>query len=111
LALAVAHGVVRGYEHGAWVVELASLSHPDPVAQAFASVLGVCEQPGSPILETVTDHLRSKTALIVLDNCEHLVEASASLAETLLGRCPGLSILATSREALGVEGEAPSGRP
>jgi predicted ATPase len=68
--------------------------------------LRVREAPGSPLAETLAVHLRPKNALLVLDNCEHLVGASASLAEALLGRCPGLKVLATSREALGVGGEA-----
>jgi non-specific serine/threonine protein kinase len=105
LALAVAREVLDGYEDGAWLVELAPLSDPELVPQAVASVLMVREAPGRSLLETLAEHLRSKTALLVLDNCEHLVGASASLAEALLRRCPDLSILATSREALGVEGE------
>jgi predicted ATPase len=68
--------------------------------------LRVREAPGSPLAETLAVHLQPKNALLVLDNCEHLVGASASLAEALLGRCPGLKVLATSREALGVGGEA-----
>jgi predicted ATPase/DNA-binding CsgD family transcriptional regulator len=105
LALAVASEVMEGYEDGVWLVELASLSDPDLVAQAVASVLGVREASGSPLLGTLSDHLRSRTMLIVLDNCEHLIEACADFAEALLRRCPDLSILATSREALGMTGE------
>jgi predicted ATPase/DNA-binding CsgD family transcriptional regulator len=75
------------------------------VPQAVATVLGVREAPGRSLTDTLSDHLRSSLALLVLDNCEHLVESCASLAEALLGRCPELSILTTSREALGVGGE------
>jgi non-specific serine/threonine protein kinase len=101
----VAHEVVDDYVDGAWFVELAPLSDPGIVAQALASVLAVREQPGIPLIEALVEHLGSRSTLLVMDNCEHLVGASASLAEALLGRCPKLSILVTSREALGVEGE------
>ena len=106
LALAVASEMVEEYEDGAWLVDLAPLSDPDLVPQALAPVLGVREAPGSPLTETLSDHLLSRTMLLVLDNCEHLIGACASLAETLLRRCPNLRVLATSREALGVLGEA-----
>jgi predicted ATPase len=105
LALAVASEVVEEYEDGAWLVELAPLSDPELVPEAVASVLGVREATGSPLLETLADHVRSRTILLVLDNCEHLIEACAGLVEELLRSCPNISILATSREALGVEGE------
>jgi predicted ATPase/DNA-binding CsgD family transcriptional regulator len=106
LALAVASAVVEEYEDGAWLVDLAPLSEADLVPQALASVLGVREAPGSPLTQTISDHLLSRTILLVLDNCEHLIGACASLAETLLRHCPNLRVLATSREALGVLGEA-----
>ena len=106
LALAVAHEVVEKYGDGAWFVELAPLSDPELVPQAVASLLGVRETPGRELTDTLTDHLRPRTLLLVLDNCEHLVDASASLAEALLRSCPKLRVLATSRQALGVEGEA-----
>ncbi len=105
LALEVADDLVEGFEDGAWLVELASLSDPALVPQAVASVLGVREQPGRPLTETLLDHLRPKKALLVLDNCEHLIGACAGLADALLRACPNLRILATSREALGVAGE------
>ena len=105
LALAVASEVVRDFGDGVWLVDLAPLSDPDLVPQALASVLRVREAPGSPLTETLSDHLLSRTMLLVLDNCEHLIGACASLAETLLRHCPNLRVLATSREALGVLGE------
>jgi predicted ATPase len=74
-----------------------------------AAVLGVrerSENPEQPFIPSLIDALRSKELLLVLDNCEHLVDACARLAEVLLGSCPGLRILATSREALGIAGEA-----
>jgi predicted ATPase len=105
LALAVASQVVRDFEDGVWLVELATLSDPVLVPQAVASVLGVQETPGSPLIETLAGHLEPMDVLLVLDNCEHLIDASASLAEALLRRCPNLRIMATSREGLGVAGE------
>ena len=105
LALVVASGLGRGFEDGVWLVELASPSDPELVPQAVASVLGVRETPGTPLVDSLRIHLGSRGVLLVLDNCEHLVEACASLAEALLHSCPELRILATSREALGVSGE------
>ncbi len=105
LALAVAGDVADGFEDGVWWVALAPLSDPELVPQAVASVLGVREQPGRSMAETLTDHLASRDMLLVLDNCEHLIAACEKLASVLLYACPSLRILATSREALGVAGE------
>lgn len=105
LALAVAGELVEGYEDGVWLVELASLADPTLVPQAVTSVLGARAQPGRSPTEALSDYLRSRKLLLVLDNCEHLVEACAELSEALLHSCPGLRILATSREALGITGE------
>jgi non-specific serine/threonine protein kinase len=107
LALAVGHELVEEFEDGVWLVELASLSDPALVAQTVAFTLGVREQPGRPLTETLTDYLRPREVLLVLDNCEHLVEACANLAVALLRACPRLRILATSRETLGIAGETP----
>ena len=105
LALVAAGDLVGGFEDGAWLVELASLADPALVQGAVASTLGVREQPGSQPTETLSGYLRTKKLLLILDNCEHLVEACAVLAEALLRACPNLRILATSREALGIAGE------
>src|SRR5919107_6219955 len=105
LALAAAGELVEGFEDGVWVVELAPLADPSLVSQAVASVLGVREQPGRSPTETLADHLESKKVLLLLDNCEHLVDACATLAEALLRSSPELRVLATSREALGITGE------
>jgi len=86
--------VASKFEDGVWLVELASLSDPDLVPQAVASVLGVRENPGSSLVETLAEHLGTRNTLLVLDNCEHLVDACASLAEALLRSCPNLRILA-----------------
>ena len=105
LALEVAGELAGTYPDGAWLVELAPLSNPELLPQAVTTVLGMREQPGDPPIATLQETLRDKELLLVLDNCEHLMDACACLAETLLGACPGLRILATSREALGVAGE------
>jgi predicted ATPase/DNA-binding CsgD family transcriptional regulator len=105
LALAVAGDVAGGFEDGVWWVALASLSDRELVAQAVASVLGAREQPGRSLGETLADHLASRETLLILDNCEHLVDACARLADALLRSCPNLRVLSTSREALGVAGE------
>src|SRR5215207_4488765 len=105
LALAAAGGLVEGFQDGAWVVELAPLADPSLVPQTAALVLGVRERPGRSPTETLADYLRTREVLLVLDNCEHLVEACAGLAEALLRSCPELRVLATSREALGITGE------
>jgi predicted ATPase/DNA-binding CsgD family transcriptional regulator len=106
LALAVANDVVEGFVEGVWLVELASLSDADLVPQAVAQALGVREAQDHPITETLSSHLGSRRMLLVLDNCEHLVEGCATLADALLRACTNLRILATSREALGVAGES-----
>jgi hypothetical protein len=108
LALAVGRDLVEGFEDGAWIIELASLSNPDLVTQAATFALGVREQTDRPLIETLTCAMGEKEILLVLDNCEPLVEACAALADTLLRACPSLRILATSREPLGVVGETSS---
>ena len=104
-ALAVARRLAGTYQDGAWLVELASLSEPDLVGRTVAGALEVREQPGRPLSTTLKEHLSPKKLLLVLDNCEHLIEAVARLAETLLDFCPNLKVLATSREALNISGE------
>jgi predicted ATPase/DNA-binding SARP family transcriptional activator/DNA-binding CsgD family transcriptional regulator len=106
LALEVARELTSTYPAGVWLVELAPRSDPVLVPQAVAQALGVLEQPGRPLEDTLADHLRSRSLLLVLDNCEHLVDGAARLAGVLLSACPHLKILATSREPLGVPGEA-----
>jgi predicted ATPase/two-component SAPR family response regulator len=106
LALAVAQDVVEEFEGGVWWVELAPLSDPNLVARTVASSLGVTEAPDLSPTESLVEHLERQGTLLILDNCEHLVEACADLAETLLRACPKLRILATSREPLRVAGES-----
>ncbi|MBM3459804.1 MAG: tetratricopeptide repeat protein, partial [Armatimonadetes bacterium] len=90
---------------GCWLVELAALADPGLVPRTAASALGLREEPGRPILQTLTDHLKGKHLLLFLDNCEHLLDACARLADTLLRSCPRVLLLATSREPLGIAGE------
>ena len=92
-------------DDGVWMVDLAPLADPERVAQAVASVLSVREEPGRPLLQTLTESLKEKRMLLLLDNCEHLVGAVAALAEPLLQSCPHVRFLATSRERLGLPGE------
>jgi predicted ATPase/DNA-binding SARP family transcriptional activator len=105
LALAVAQDVAEEFEGGVWWVELAPLSDPDLVPQAVVQALRVPEAPDRSPTEALVEYLKSEKALLVLDNCEHLVEACADLADALLRACPDLEILATSREPLRVAGE------
>jgi predicted ATPase/DNA-binding CsgD family transcriptional regulator len=105
LALEVAHDVAAGFEHGACWVELSWVSDPGSVAQALADAVGVREEPGRALVDTVIDKLRVWHGLAVLDNCEHVVEACATLVGELLGSCPHLTVFATSREPLAIDGE------
>jgi predicted ATPase/DNA-binding CsgD family transcriptional regulator len=105
LALEVARRPVAEYADGVWLVELAPLADPALVPRAIADAVGAPEPVGRPPLDALVDHLRDKAGLLVLDNCEHLVEACALAAERLLRACPALRLLATSREALRVGGE------
>jgi hypothetical protein len=105
LALHVAATLAETFAGGVWLVELAPLTDPNLVAPAVAAAVGVREEPGQPLLATLLAALRARHLLLVLDNCEHLLDACAQLADTLLRGCPQLRILATSREALGIDGE------
>jgi non-specific serine/threonine protein kinase len=105
LALEVARQVVLRFPDGAWLAELAPLGEPSLVAQTVASVFDVRQAPNRSLVESLADQLRHRRTLLLLDNCEHMIEAAAELAETLLRAAPGLTILATSREALGIDGE------
>jgi predicted ATPase/class 3 adenylate cyclase len=105
LALQVAADLLEEYADGVWLAELAALADPALVPQAVASALGVREEPGRPLSQTLGEYLRSRHLLLVLDNCEHLLLVCAQLTDTLLRACPKLRILATSREGLGIGGE------
>ncbi|HZQ07936.1 MAG TPA: adenylate/guanylate cyclase domain-containing protein, partial [Anaerolineae bacterium] len=105
LALQIGADLAESYPNGVWFVELAPLADSTLVSQAVATTLGVREQSGQSLLASLEAHLRSKNLLLILDNCEHLIDACARLADSFLRACPNLSILATSREALGIGGE------
>ena len=105
LASEVAATQVERTRDGAWMVDLAPVFDPLLVLKAVAQVLGVRERPQSDLLDDIIERVRESELLLVLDNCEHLVEACARLAEALLRTCPELRLLATSREPLGVPGE------
>src|SRR5215210_1874964 len=106
LALEVAENLTDAYPQGVWFAELATLSEGALVPQTVAAALGVCEQPSRTLVDTLANSLRREKMLLVLDNCEHLVDSVAHLVDTLLSSCPHLRVLATSREMLGVAGEA-----
>jgi predicted ATPase/DNA-binding SARP family transcriptional activator/DNA-binding CsgD family transcriptional regulator len=106
LALEVVRDLVGAYPDGVWLVELAPLSEGRLVPQAVAKAVGVPEQSARSLVDALVEALRAKEMLLVLDNCEHLVEAAARLVAVLLDSCPRLRILATSREALSVAGES-----
>jgi predicted ATPase/DNA-binding CsgD family transcriptional regulator len=115
LALRVATEVRRAFGDGVWFVDLIELHEPgspaqevqdpDMLAYLVASVLGLREQGSAPLLSWLAEQLADRRMLLVLDNCEHLIPASAILAHTLLRGCPGLRVLATSREPLAIAGE------
>jgi predicted ATPase/DNA-binding winged helix-turn-helix (wHTH) protein len=105
LAIAVAAEVRPSYPDGVWLMELASITEPEAVGAVIADSLGLNLEIRGSNVESLTAHLEPRRALVILDNCEHLIVDVAYLAETLLQRCPSLSILATSREPLGVSGE------
>lgn len=106
LALAAAADLATGFADGAVLVELAPLADPNLLAQHVLAALGLREEAGQSPAGTLTAHLRGRHLVLVLDNCEHLVSPAAALAESLLQACPRLTVLATSREPLGVPGEA-----
>jgi predicted ATPase/DNA-binding CsgD family transcriptional regulator len=105
LALQVATNLLAEFEHGVWWVELDALTDPTLVPQQVASTLGLAEQPGRQLMDTLSDALQPKKLLLVLDNCEHLIATCARLVETLLRSCADLRILTTSREAFTIPGE------
>jgi len=105
LSLQVAAERIEQYADGIWFVELAPVSQPTFVANAISEVLNVADRPGKSILDSLKEALKKKRLLLVLDNCEHLVEACAQVVDSLLKACPQLCILASSREGLRVEGE------
>jgi predicted ATPase/class 3 adenylate cyclase len=105
LSLQVGGEALPDFKDGIWLVELAPLADPNLIPQTVAVVLGLRESPARPLVDLVIDYLRAKQLLLILDNCEHLIDACARLTDQLLRSCPGLKIIASSREALGINGE------
>lgn len=105
LSIACAEAALPNYADGVWFVDLAALSDASLVPLAVARTLGVPEDAARPVMESLSETLKGRQMLIVLDNCEHLIAACAELAFRLLSACPDVSILATSRQALAVSGE------
>jgi predicted ATPase/class 3 adenylate cyclase len=105
LCLQIAADSLERFSDGVWMVELAPLSEADRVPQAVAMVLGLKQEPGVTTSQTLAQYLKDKRLLLLLDNCEHLLEGCARLADMLLRLCPDLALVASSREALGISGE------
>jgi predicted ATPase/class 3 adenylate cyclase len=105
LGLQIAAGLLDGSGDGVWFADLAPLQDPDLVAVTVASVLGIREDPGRPLVDTVVEVVGERSLLVLLDNCEHVLDACAKLADALLRNCPNITLLATSREPLGIDGE------
>ena len=106
LAVHVATDLAGEFGNGAWYVDLAPITDPDVVPVTVARALGLPDKPGRPTMDTLLGFIRDRHMLVVLDNCEHLLDASAALCVSVLGAAPRLTVLATSREPLGVTGEA-----
>ncbi len=105
LAVQLAGRLVEGFGAGAWWVDLAAITDADLVAVRVARTLGLPDQPGRSALDTLTRFIADRQLLVVLDNCEHLLDGCAALTATLLSSCSRLTVLATSREPIGVAGE------
>jgi predicted ATPase/DNA-binding CsgD family transcriptional regulator len=106
LSIQVASELLNEYPHGVWLVELAPITDPSLVAQTVCAALDVTPQGNISALSALVNYLKSKNLLLVIDNCEHLIDACAQLCTSLLHACPSLRMIASSREALGVEGES-----
>jgi predicted ATPase/class 3 adenylate cyclase len=105
LGLQVAAGLLDGSGDGVWFVDLAPLQDADLVAVTLANVLGIPEDLGRPAGDALVEAIGGRNLLVLLDNCEHVIDACAKLADALLRNCPNMALLATSREPLGIEGE------
>ena len=105
LALQLAAELLDGPGDGVWLVELAAVSDGDAVAPTISAALGIARQPGRPVLQALLDALALQDALLVLDNCEHLIGGCAKTADAIMRRCPQVHVVATSREPLGITGE------
>lgn len=107
LGLQVGMECLDQFSNGAWLAELAPVTDPAIIPQTLLSIFNLREDSHRTVLEVITEHLRTKSILLILDNCEHLIDACAKISEELIRGCPKLKILASSREALGIAGEVP----
>jgi predicted ATPase/class 3 adenylate cyclase len=105
LSIQVASELLSNFPHGVWLVELAPITDTALVIRTVCAALHVTPQGDIPALNALTEYLKSKKVLLVVDNCEHLIDTCAQLCDSLLHACPDLRILASSREALGIDGE------
>jgi predicted ATPase/class 3 adenylate cyclase len=105
LSMQVAADLLDQFPDGVWLIELATIDDPGQVASAIAGPLRVREEPGQPMQVTLVNYLRNKKLMLILDNCEHLIAECARIADALLRAAPGLQIMASSREPLGIAGE------
>jgi len=105
LAVEIVARIAAEFGDGVWYVDLAPITDPGVEPVALARALGLPDQPGRSTMDTLLRFVRDRRMLVVLDNCEHLLDASADLVVALLGAAPGLTVLATSREPIGVAGE------
>ena len=106
LALKLAARLAKDYPDGAWIVDLADAEAPERLVPLVTAALGIRAEPDRQLADTLVEALRPRTMLLVLDTCEHLIQPAAELVQRLLSSCPGLRVIATSREALRVRGEA-----
>ena len=106
LAIHLATQLATEYSDGSWYVDLAPITDPDVVPMTMIRAMGLSDLPGRPTMDTLTRFIADSRVLIVLDNCEHLLDAIADLVSVLLSRCPRLTLFATSREPISVPGEA-----
>ncbi|MCB8946938.1 MAG: tetratricopeptide repeat protein [Ardenticatenaceae bacterium] len=105
LSIQVGHRLRAAFPDGVWLIELAPVSNPSYVAETTAYTLGLRDSGDRPVFESLLSYLQQKSGLLILDNCEHLIHATAQFVETLLHACPKIKILATSREAFAIPGE------
>ena len=105
LSIRVANEVLDRFPDGVWIVELAPILDPMLIPRTTAIAIGLRDEPHRPVIDMLCDYLRDKKMLLILDNCEHLIEDCAQLSDTILHACPQIHILATSREALAIAGE------
>ena len=105
LALRLAWELRPGFPDGSWLIELADIPDPELVARRVAATLGIRDEPGRSLTDTLADALRPRRLLLILDTCEHLIDACAALVQQLLASCPWLRVIATSREPLRLRGE------